>query len=221
VAGRCRASIRTECISSASAKGSPERDISPSMAVANAFTLALATSARGADASMPGSMNRAWARVLGSNKASRSPVAGSNTALPALTIAVFGVVGTMICGNLGACNRGLFRPPWSSVMVHRSRTSRSSASRMLAARAVTMDEPPPRATAASAARRRSSWAANLTESTGLWATTPVNTPAQRSPMPASTASSKGPSAHGPQKTTARRLPRRTSSLPRDCRHSGP
>lgn len=141
------------------------------MAIDKVLMLALATRPRGADRIISGSMKTDCARVFGSNIARRCPLAGSNTALPALTVAVVGVVGTMNCGSLGADNLGLRRLPSAWVTVHSSLTGLFSAARMLAARAVTMAEPPPTATTASASTRRSSSAASSTEDTGLWPST--------------------------------------------------
>ena len=144
---------RIACMSNASAIGSPVRDTSPSMAIANVLRLALTMRSRGADEMSSGWMKIAWARVFGSKSARRSPVAGSKTAAPAFTIAVVGVVGTINCGSLGASSLGLRSWPLASRDVHRLLGSLFSAARMLPARAVTIDEPPPRATTASASRR--------------------------------------------------------------------
>ena len=205
--------VRSAWASSASASGSTRVDCRPSTAIDKMLRAADQLSRGGAVRAITGSSTTPWARALGSKSASRSPVAGSRTAAPALAYAVVGELGTTHCGSFGAASLGLTRRPSASRRVHSSRTSRPSPSRIVAARAVTTDEPPPTAITASAACSTRNARARSTDGSGLCSSTSANWPANRSPsaswsLPIASVCA---ATAGMQTITARCAPTRASS----------
>ena len=219
---RCCAIRRSECISIASEMGSHFGDSSASTAVESVLRLALWTNSDGAVRRNSGCRKSALTRVFGSYRASLLPVPGSWTALPALTNAVLGVVGTTNWGSLAAPSRGLSNCPFGSRRVHSSCAGRFSASRILAARAVTAAEPPPIAMTASACSSPSVRAASSTAGTGLLERTALDSPTRTGPSALRRSSiAFEVLTERPQMTTARLQPLRWSSRASAARLSSP
>jgi len=144
-------------------------------------------------------------------------------ALPALGMAVVGVVGTTICGILSATSRGLRMLPSASHCVHRDATSPSSARRMLAARAVTMAEPPPTAMTHCVPLERRYRATACTADNGLCGLTSAHMPSSRLPSGRRISASRRSSLaiERPQTITALAHPSRSSSAGSASKHPSP
>jgi hypothetical protein len=81
--------------------------------------------------------------VLGSNNSNRVLVSGSINAVPALLVAVVGVVTTEIEGIFGAFNLGLRGGELRGYWVHNSKADLFSANRIIIPLVVTIELPPP------------------------------------------------------------------------------